>query len=139
MSITGSTDRNFPSTGSYVRAPTVVRPVDAVTGLFIYPVPLDHTPDDPIGAPYGSRNVRVVVPAAVATVRTSTVPSRFENNHVNVVPVVPDFADFSAIGLPSAPEYVRTPATTVDPFACDNTVSPGWGHVSQDVLTKLKN
>ena len=55
---------------------------------------------------------------------TSTVPSRFENNHVNVVPVVPVFADFSAIGLPSAPLYVRTPATTEEPTACDNTVSP---------------
>ncbi|WP_367824483.1 MULTISPECIES: hypothetical protein [unclassified Microbacterium] len=118
MSITGSTDRNFPNTGSYVRAPTVVSPVDAVTGLFIYPVPLDHTPfDPPIGAPYGSRNIRVVVPTAFATVCTSTVPSKFENNHVSVVPVVPVFADFSAIGLPSAPEYVRTPDTTEEPGA----------------------
>ena len=124
VSITGSTDRNFPSTGSYVRAPTVVRPVDAVTGLFRYPVPLPHTPDYPIGAPYGSRNTRVVVPAAFATGCTSTVPSQFENNHVNVVPAAPVFADFSATGLPSAALYVRDPAITLDPAACDSTVSP---------------
>ncbi|MEV4737306.1 MULTISPECIES: hypothetical protein [unclassified Microbacterium] len=107
-----------------MRAPTVVRPVDAVAGLFMYPVPLAHTPDEPIGAPYGSGIVRVVVPVAFATVCTSTVPSRFENTHVRIVPAVPVFADFSAIGLPSAPEYVRTPDTTLEPAACDNTVSP---------------
>ncbi|WP_448721326.1 hypothetical protein [Microbacterium natoriense] len=51
-------------------------------------------------------------------------PSRFENNHVIVVPAVPVFADRCATGLPSAPLYVRNPDTTLDPGACDNTVSP---------------
>lgn len=51
---------------------------------------------------------------------------------------MPVFADFSAIGLPSAPEYVRTPAITPEPAACVNTVSLTNSVDPSDVFLRSK-